>query len=450
MRELESHFFDDELEVSGFPVRPDFIWNDDLRNAWLALNSSEPCVFISGSAGTGKSTLLRLFLEEQDCVVCVASTAIAALQVYGSTIHSTFRLPISLCLPFTLGTGQDPKFDQIRDAEFLVLEEVSMIRADVMDAVNEMCKRARGSYEPFGGLKVRLFGDCFQLPPVLTNDEKNDWNANFSYETPWFFDASVIRFDVQMKVCMLNIVYRQADADFVKLLQRIRLGQPTGNDLVLLNQKVGLVPDEDTVVLCPTNKQADEINHGMLEQIEGEEHIFTAKIFGDFPKSMYPISETLRLKVGARVMFRKNDTEQDGARQFVNGDCGLITRIGKDEVDNWRKKWVWVKLDRTGREVKVSFLTWERKQLAGKKYETVGTFQHMPIVLGFAVSLHKSQGLSLPKMHLASSAMFAPHQAYVGFSRLRALLGLTLSRPIYQRSIWVDPRVVKFYQEALQ
>lgn len=449
MKELESHFFDDEPEVTNdFPVRKDFIWNDDLRNAWLALNSNEPCVFTSGSAGTGKSTLLRLFLKEQERVICAASTAIAALQVYGSTIHSMFKLPITLCLPHILPSGLDPKFDQIRDAEFLALEEVSMQRADVMDAVNELCKRARGSYEPFGGLKVRLFGDCFQLPPVLNNDDKNDWNANFSYESPWFFDASVIRFDVQMKVCMLNTVYRQSDADFVKLLQRMRLGQPTGSDLALLNQKVGLVPDEDTVVLCPTNKQADEINHGMLEQIEGEEHIFTAIVSGDFPKSLYPISETLRLKVGARVMFRKNDTEQDGCRQFVNGDVGEITKIGKDEVDNWRKKWVWVKLDRTEKEVKVSFLTWERKQLVGKKYETIGTFQHMPLVLGFAVSLHKSQGLSLPKMHLASSSMFAPHQAYVGFSRLRELAGLTLSRPIYQKSIWVDPRVVKFYQEA--
>jgi len=451
MRELESHFFNDEPEVTqDFPVRQDFIWNDDLKNAWQALVSDEPCVFVSGAAGTGKSTLLRLFLEEQDSVVCAASTAIAALQVYGSTIHSMFRLPITLCYQYVLGNGQDPKFDQIREAEYLVLDEASMIRADVLDAVSEMCKRARGSFEAFGGLKVRLFGDCFQLPPVLTNDEKNDWNANFSYESPYFFDASVIRFDVRMKVCMLDTVYRQSDPEFVKLLHRVRQGAPTAEDLRLLNQKVGLVPDVNAVVLCPTNKKAEEINQGMLDQIEAPEHTFVARVTGEFPKSMFPIPETIKLKAGARVMFRRNDSEYDGGRQFVNGDVGEITRIGKDDTDNWRKNWVWVKLDRTGREIKVSFLTWEKKQLVGKKLETVGAFQQIPVVLGWAISCHKSQGVSLDKMHLASSAMFAPHQMYVSLSRLRTFGGLTLSREIVRKSIWVDPRVVKFYQEALQ
>lgn len=460
MKELLSHFFDDEPEeglLENQPVRIlpssdiSIDWNDDFYKAWQALVSDEPCVFVTGPGGVGKSFMLRLFLKGRLNAICAASTGVAALNVGGHTAHSLFRLPATLCLPhFAPRSCDDRHYNQIRQAEFLVLDEVSMIRADVLDLASEVCKRARCSYEPFGGLKVRLFGDCFQLPPILRDEEKNEWNANFSYESPYFFDASVIKFDFMMKTFPLRKIYRQNDPDFIALLHRIRLGEPADVDIRTINARK-VLPEETTVVLCPTNKQADHINSSMLASLETKEYVFDAMIEGSFPPNFYPVKERLVLKEGARVMFRKNDApDEDGGRNFTNGDTGEIVKIGKDSDDDFRRLWITVKLDRNQREIKVSYLKWERYEIVDKKKKMTGSFTQVPLMLGWAHTSHKAQGLSFDKMHLADSRMFAPHQFYVIASRVRSLEGFTLSKPISAKSIWVDPRVVKFYQEALQ
>ena len=433
----------------------DIVWDDDFKQAWDDLNDcSIPCLFITGGAGCGKSTMLRLFLKHLRLgkVVCAASTGVAALNVGGHTVHSLFRLPSTLCLPhFAPKNCSDRHYDQIRRAEFLVLDEVSMIRADVLDLASEVCKRARGSSLPFGGLKVRLFGDCFQLPPILRDEDKNEWHANFSYESPYFFDASVIRFECEMKLFTLTKIYRQNDPDFVALLHRMRLGEPTDKDLEIVNSRL-LVPQEETVVLCPTNRQADNINSGMLAQIDAPEYAFTATTEGSFPPSFYPVPEKITLKAGARVMLRKNDApDEDGYRLFVNGDVGRITRIGKHEEDDFRRVWIWVELDRMkGKEIRISYLTWERYEVENGKKKSIGKFTQVPLMLGWAHTTHKAQGLTFEKMHLSDSRMFAPHQFYVAASRVKSLEGFTLSQRVSRKSIWVDPRVVKFYQEASQ
>lgn len=457
MKELESWFFAEEEPIvyelaegqspkQSARILPDpdtsIDWNDDFYSAWQTITSDEPVVFVSGAGGVGKSFMLRLFLKKHHDVVCAASTGIAAINVGGHTCHSLFRLPLTLCYKHFLSKADDSHFDQIRDAEWLVLDEVSMIRADVMDAIDEVCQRARQISQPFGGLKVRLFGDLFQLSPILNQDDKTAW-PEFNYASPYFFDAEVFK-TRPLAVKSLTKIYRQTDQDFIALLHRVRQGNPTPADLTTLNNRV-LAPEDDAVILCPTNKQADEINQMRLDEIEEQEYTFLARVTNNFPESMYPVKKELKLKVGAQVLFRKNDYA-GGDFNFANGDTGIVTKIGEDKLEGVKQKCVWVKLNRTKREVKVFTATWERHEAVGGKKRLLGTFTQFPLMLGFASSVHKAQGLSFDKMHLAESRMFAPSQFYVAASRVRSLGGLTLAKPVSKKNIWTDVKVSEFYE----
>lgn len=384
MKELESWFFD---EPDTQTVLPDssLDWNGDFYDTWQVITGNEPLVFVTGAAGCGKSTMLRLFLNKHKNVVCAASTGIAAINVGGHTCHSLFRLPLTVCYKHFLSKADDSHFDQIREAEWLVLDEVSMNRADVIDGIDEVCQRARQSFLPFGGLKVRLFGDLFQLAPILNQDDKISW-AEFNYASPYFFDAEVFK-TRPFVTKILTKIYRQTDEDFIELLHRVRQGNPTYDDLATLNNRV-LAPENDTVTLCPTNKQADEINQMRLDEIEAQEHTFSARVTNNFPESMFPVKKELKLKVGAQVLFRKNDYA-GGDFNFANGDTGVIMRIGDDKFDGIKQKCVLVKLHRTNREVKVFSVTWERYEAVGGKKKLLGSFQQFPLMLGFANSIHK-------------------------------------------------------------
>lgn len=426
------------------------------------INQTQRSVFLTGKAGTGKTTLLKEILAHtHKRAVVVAPTGIAALNAGGVTIHSMFQLPFGAFIPDVNGSplfGDQLKVESrsslvrhfrmngtrqavIRNMELLVIDEVSMLRADLLDAVDFMLQRIRRNPQAFGGVQVLFIGDLLQLPPIVKPEE---WHIlKKYYNSPFFFDAQVIRNTPPLHV-ELEKVHRQQNEDFIRILNNLRHNRITENDVQVLNSHHR--PDFDIrnaegyITLTTHNADADRRNAEALADLEGSEGIFPPEVVDDFPERIYPMEGDLKLKPGAQVMFIKNDISPE--KRYYNGKIGHVKSLEEGQVivefrDEKRTlqvdKYEWRNIRYT-----VNAMTKDIEE------DVLGTYLQFPLKLAWAITVHKSQGLTFDKAVLDVSRAFAPGQAYVALSRLRSLEGLVLLKPFPASGIPSDNHVKEY------
>ena len=400
-------------------------------------------VFVTGRAGTGKSTLLNhLAWNTEKQLVISAPTGVAALNVGGQTIHSLFRLPIGVIADHPIEQSDELR-KLLNTIDTLVIDEVSMVNADLVDAIDRGLRQARKRQQPFGGVQVVLFGDPYQLAPVPGSQEEREYFAD-TYRSMWFFDAKVWQ-DAELRIVELSEVHRQHEAEFKYMLNAVRHGMVTKEIADRLNATGARpAPPDGVITLASRNDSVNRINQAQLGRLPGRLQTAKAEISGDFGGRNYPADEALELKVGAQVMFLRNDTQGQGEVRWVNGSIGTVTRIKED---------VQVEID--GVRYDVEPATWERHKYSydpmTKKLEreVVAEFSQFPLRLAWAVTIHKSQGKTYDQaiVDLGSRA-FSPGQTYVALSRITALDGLYLTRPLRPADIWVDKDVERFMADA--
>lgn len=399
-------------------------------------------LFVTGRAGTGKSTLLNYLADHTSkALVICAPTGVAALNVRGQTIHSLFRLPIGLIGNQPLHLPRDVT-RILRRIETLVIDEVSMVSADLLDAIDRALRQARDRpAEPFGGVQLVLFGDPFQLAPVPPSDAiQREWMRDH-YPSAWFFDAHVWR-NTELRIHTLREIHRQHDDEFRALLNAVRYGRVTAAMAARLNE-VGArpAPQDGLITLASTNATVNRINARELDRLSGRAMTAEAEVSGEFEEATtFPADRSLVLKPGAQVMLLRNDP--DG--RWVNGSVGIVTRIDGT---------VYVEID--GDEHEVEPIVWEKlryeynresKQLTR---EVVGEFHQFPLRLAWAVTVHKSQGKTYDRALIdLGRRAFSPGQTYVALSRIRSLEGLYLGRPLQPADIFVDQDVLRFMRDV--
>ncbi|MEN0085334.1 MAG: PIF1 family ATP-dependent DNA helicase [Leifsonia sp.] len=401
-------------------------------------------VFVTGRAGTGKSTLLNhLSWNTEKSLVIAAPTGVAALNVGGQTIHSLFRLPIGVIADHAIDQSAELR-KLLNSIDTLVIDEVSMVNGDLMDAIDRSLRQARQrAGEPFGGVQVVLFGDPYQLAPVPGDSEERAYFAD-TYRSMWFFDAKVWQ-EVDLRIVELLQVHRQHESDFRFMLNAVRHGQVTKEIADRLNE-VGArpAPDDGTITLATRNDTVNRINAQALGRLPGRALTAKAEVSGDFGGRNYPADESLELKVGAQVMFLRNDVGQGDGPRWVNGTIGTVTKIDSN---------VYVDVDGEVHEVEPAIwekfrYTWspETKKLTK---DVVAEFTQFPLRLAWAVTIHKSQGKTYDAaiVDLGSRA-FTSGQTYVALSRITTLEGLYLTRPLRPSDITVDPHVERFMRDA--
>ncbi len=416
--------------------------NEGFRQA-LSLMEGGRSVFVTGRAGTGKSTLLRHFrATTKRRVAVLAPTGVAALNAGGQTIHSFFRWKPDIT-PSRVGRVGASVADIYKKLEALVIDEVSMVRADLLDCVDRFLRlNGPDPAAPFGGLQMIFIGDLYQLPPVATGTEAKALAA--IYATPFFFSAHALR-ELDFEIVELEKVYRQQhDPAFLEILNAVRNATVTEEQLARLNERClpGFEPppDELCVFLTTTNALAEELNRSRLQRLRGKAYTFHALVEGDFGKEYLPAPPELTLKPGAQVMLVNNDPQG----RWVNGSLGRVTRV----LGRSGEPAVQVELE-DGDRVEVEPHTWELFELFVEAQElrsrVVGRYTQFPLVLGWAVTIHKAQGKTFPRAVIdLGRGAFAPGQVYVALSRCTSLTGLVLRRLLTRRQVWSDRRVMKF------
>lgn len=411
-------------------------------------------IFLTGKAGTGKTTFLNnLVKKTKKKHVIIAPTGIAAINAGGVTIHSMFGLPLRTFIPTTERIDQNianniadlmphfkyrkDKLKLLREIEIIIIDEVSMLRADVLDMMDFALRHIRRNPLKFGGVQMLFIGDLYQLPPVV----RDEYLLNQYYASPFFFNAKALE-DYPLITIELQKVYRQTDEKFLEILNAIRNGDTANIDFNELNSRYD--PDfdpkeESYVYLCSHNKMADNINQQKLKELGHRSHFFDAEIVGDFKENQYPNEQTLELKIGSQVMFIRNDTSPD--KKYYNGKLGEISYINGDEIS--------VVLDGSEEEIKIIPETWEQKKYSldnekNIKEEVLGSFKQYPIRLAWAVTIHKSQGLTFDRLIIDAGKSFASGQVYVALSRCRTLEGIILKSRITPDVIYKDHRVESF------
>lgn len=427
---------------------PDFSFsmsdNKDMALAWQFIADTGLSVFLTGKAGTGKTTFLRnLKKEAPKRMVILAPTGVAAINAGGQTIHSFFQFPFG---PYVPGAPREKnsffklpewKKDLIRTLDLIVIDEISMVRADMLDQIDNSLRTLRNPALPFGGVQLLLIGDLMQLSPVAKQEE---WSilAPF-YQTPYFFSSHALA-RLPYVTIELKKIYRQQDEKFINLLGKVRNGLLDSNDLALLNSRydpkfVGPTDEPDWIRLTTHNATAQDYNQRCLYALKAKEFSYNAIIQGDFPEYLYPMDEKLVLKVGTQVMFIKNDNT---THAYYNGKIGVVTNLSNNEIEVT-----------CGQEspIKVTQQTWENIKYtlneSSKEIEekTAGSFTHYPLRLAWAITVHKSQGLTFDHAVLDVNSSFAHGQTYVALSRCRTLEGMRLSAPINTGAIMMDPSV---------
>ena len=417
--------------------------NDELRIAWDFVEHTGRSIFLTGKAGTGKTTFLKNVVEQsKKRSIVVAPTGVAAINAGGMTIHSFFQLPFT---PYVPNARIQSKFDFgkekrriIASLDLLIIDEISMVRSDLLDAIDSVLRRYRDRYKPFGGVQLLMIGDLQQLTPVVTPEDEALLKPY--YDTPYFFGSKALQ-QIEYVTILLSQVFRQEDATFLNVLNHIREAHPTTDDINILNQRCQPAfipkPGEGYIRLTTHNYLADNYNDSELKKLPGHSYTFQAQIEGNFPEYSYPTSEVLTLKEGAQVMFVKNDPT--GEHRYYNGRIGEIVEISESRIC------VLCAGDSEGIEVEP--LEWENAQYQLNPETRVietkiqGKFRQLPLRLAWAITIHKSQGLTFERAIIDANLSFAPGQVYVALSRCKTLEGMVLSAPIEARAIIADKRV---------
>lgn len=413
--------------------------SDEFAGAINLARDSRDHIFITGRAGTGKSTLLRcLRLNLPQKTAVLAPTGLAAINVSGQTIHSFFGFPPQLITPDVVKRCR--RAAMFRSIETLIIDEVSMVRADLMQGIDMALRMTRKQpAKPFGGVQIIAMGDLHQLPPVVREREMGQHFAE-NYGGIYFFNAPVFN-DAPLNLVELTKVYRQQDTDFLEALNGIREGNPTREHLELFNAQVApfrsLELAEEYIVLTPINQAADDTNKIFLERLKGQAVAFDSIVTGKFEASAFPTDGTLILKEGAKVVLLRNDPD----KRWVNGTQARVSKIKGQSV--------WIEVD--GEEHELEPAAWENIRYdvdaeTGAMVETVvGSFRQLPVRLAWALTIHKSQGMTLDKVYVNfGRGTFAHGQAYVALSRCRSLKGLSLARPIMRSDIVFDQRALGY------
>ncbi len=438
------------------------IIEDYLAAAAQFINTTSSHIFLTGKAGTGKTKFLKSLsqLTHKPHIV-VAPTGIAALNAGGVTIHSQFLLPPVTFLPDRFlpedfsETGKfmnqnslarkhplnSARRQVLRSIDLLVIDEVSMLRADLLDAIDYRMKAARGNFrQSFGGAQVLFIGDLYQLPPVVRNDEKETLHRY--YNSAWFYEAKALQDNLPVYI-ELDKIFRQHDPSFINILNNLRNNITTREDIEALNQYYKTTDEiselREVITLTTHNAKADEINQRELSKLSASSYIFKAYIEEDFPENLYPVLSKIELKEGSQIMFTRNDNEE---KMYFNGKLATVKEIHGDEV--------WVEMAGTHEPYQLKRERWENKKYTINKTtndlddEVIGAFEQFPVKLAWAITVHKSQGLTFDRAIIDVGQAFADGQVYVALSRLRSLQGLTLRTRINPAVISTDRQVVEF------
>lgn len=418
--------------------------NSELRHAWDFVEHTSISIFLTGKAGTGKTTFLRTLKEKSSKrSIIVAPTGVAAINAGGMTIHSFFQLPLS---PFVPEVNFKNRFDYskekrkiIRTLDLLIIDEISMVRSDVLDAIDSVLRRFREHEKPFGGVQLLMIGDLQQLTPVVTPEDEVILQRY--YDTSYFFGSKALR-SISYVTIELTHVYRQQDEEFITLLNNIREGQVSETDLKRLNERFNpnFEPEvgSDYIRLTTHNKMAESYNEEQLHNLPSKACTFIAEADGNFPEYNYPADFKLTLKRGAQVMFIRNDNNG----RYYNGRIGHVTHIDNEKI--------LVLCPGDDKEIEVQQETWENTKYSLNEKtkqieaEVQGTFKQYPLRLAWAITIHKSQGLTFEHAIIDAQSSFAAGQVYVALSRCKTLEGLILASPISSSAIINDSQVTNY------
>ena len=429
------------------PPEPALTFNPEGQQVLESLDTTSAHLFLTGRAGTGKSTLLQEFrVTTKKKLVVLAPTGVAAVNVGGQTIHSFFgfRPGITLDKVRSRSRGQNSIYKQL---DMIIIDEISMVRADLLDCIEKFL-RLNGRYEgqPFGGIQMVFIGDLYQLPPVVPEDEQELFET--VYASPYFFDSHAYA-KANVQRVELTEVYRQRDPIFVEILDALRTGALNGPQRTYLNRQCfrqRAQTEGSPIQLVTTNHMADRINHNYLERLAGKAQLYSGEIRGTFGERQLPTHERLRLRTQARVMLLNNDTEG----RWINGDLGWVETLPDA---NKPDQAVTVRLDR-GEQVKVMPYKWEvirfryNPERDRIESEVMGSFTQYPLRLAWAVTIHKAQGKTFDEVVVDfGRGTFAPGQAYVALSRCTSMDGLVLRRPLEQRHVLTDARIEAFLKQ---
>lgn len=416
------------------------VLHDEQHYALDRISDCKGVVLITGKAGTGKSTLFNLFnrITNKKTIV-LAPTGIAAINIGGQTIHSFFRLPPS----FITSKDYHPLSKSlVKKIELIVIDEISMVRADMLDHIDQILRLSTHSDIPFGGIPMIWIGDLYQLPPILSNNQENEHFLKH-YESPYFFSAKVMNEISDFELIELSQVFRQSDPQFIKLLNRIRVNQIDEEDLEYINQRNIEIPNhnlEPIIQLCSTNYVVNQINQTELSKINKPVYNYKAEINGQINASHFPVDQMLQFKEGAQVMAIRNSPD----KEFVNGSLGIIEELLEDEVK--------VRFENSTRITSLRKVEWEIIRYKAEKgeliKEVIGSFKQIPLRLAWAITIHKSQGKTFDRIILdLGRGAFESGQTYVALSRCRSLEGIYLKQKLSWRDIRTDERVSEFLQK---
>lgn len=416
--------------------------NEQQQMAFDLIAKTNACLFITGKAGTGKTTFIKRIQKEIDKnFLVLAPTGIAAIAVGGQTMHSFFGFPMQVIGPYTEFEVSYEKQVLLKQVDTIIVDEASMVRADMVDGMDRYLRMAFSTNMPFGGKQVLFVGDLFQLPPVVKQGSADADMLRDLYGEglPFFYKANVLK-RMNLPKIEFQKVYRQNDPDFLAILNKMRIGAITMEDLSILNQHVGRNENQMdfSVTLSSYNSMAETINDRKLEEIEGESYTYIADIKDEFKKGDAPVPECLKLKVGAQVIFCRNNPTSG----YMNGTIGKVSKLGEKRI---------VVVREDGTEIEVQRVNWENiqseynKETRKMESVVVGSFTQYPLKLAWAITIHKSQGMTFDRMHFdLSRGTFQAGQAYVAISRMSSLAGLTLSHPIMPHHITQNPEVRAF------